>query len=47
MNLLIHKCEFIISNSLKYLKYDFLNNHKTDKSSMDHICDIFTPQSSN
>ena len=44
MKLLIHKCEFIISNSLKYLKYDFLNNHKTNKYLVDHICDIFTPQ---
>ena len=47
MKLLIHKCEFIISNSLKYLVYDFLNNHKTNKYLVDHICDIFTPQLSN
>ena len=44
MNLLIHKCEFIISNSRKYLKYDLLNNHKTNKYLVNHICDIFFPQ---
>ena len=47
MNLLIHKYEFIISNSLKYLKYDFINNHKTNQFLVNHICDIFTPQLSN
>ena len=44
MKLLIHKCELTISNSLEHIQYDLLNYYKTYKFSLDHICDIFTPQ---
>ena len=44
MKLLILKYEFNISNSLEHIEYDLLNNHKTNKYLVNHICDIFFPQ---